>query len=191
MSLTNANGTFGGVISGTGGVYQYDAIGSLTLTGVNTFTGNAVIFGTLALSGNGSVADAYNVIDDGTFDISNTTNGASITSLNGNSNGNVNLGAQTLTLTNAFDEFDGVIAGSGGLTVAAGSETLGGANSYTGATTINAGGTLALTGTGSIGTSSDVIANGTFDISNTTGGAVHRFTLDGGNGNVSLGSRCH
>jgi fibronectin-binding autotransporter adhesin len=50
------------------------------LTGANTFTGNAAIFGgTLALSGNGSVADAYNVIDYGTFDISNTTNGASIT----------------------------------------------------------------------------------------------------------------
>ena len=179
--------TYAGAVSGTGGVYQYDAIGSLTLTGVNTFTGNAVIFGTLALSGNGSVADAYNVIDDGTFDISNTTNGASITSLNGNSNGNVNLGAQTLTLTNAFDEFDGVIAGSGGLTVAAGSETLGGANSYTGATTINAGGTLALTGTGSIGTSSDVIANGTFDISNTTGGASI-VSLDG-NGNVNLGAQ--
>ena len=179
--------TYAGAVSGTGGVYQYDAIGSLTLTGINTFTGNAVIFGTLALSGNGSVADAYNVIDDGTFDISNTTNGASITSLNGNSNGNVNLGAQTLTLTNAFDEFDGVIAGSGGLTVAAGSETLGGANSYTGATTINAGGTLALTGTGSIGTSSDVIANGTFDISNTTGGASI-VSLDG-NGNVNLGAQ--
>ena len=179
--------TYAGAVSGTGGVYQYDAIGSLTLTGVNTFTGNAVIFGTLALSGNGSVADAYNVIDDGTFDISNTTNGASITSLNGNSNGNVNLGAQTLTLTNAFDEFDGVIAGSGGLTVAAGGETLGGVNSYTGATAINAGGMLALTGTGSIGNSSNVIANGTFDISNTTGGASI-VSLDG-NGNVNLGAQ--
>jgi fibronectin-binding autotransporter adhesin len=180
--------TYDGVVSGTGGLYQYDDIGTLTLTGVNTFTGNAVIFGgTLALSGNGSVADAYNVIDDGTFDISATNNGASISSLNGSAASIVNLGAQTLTLTNAFDEFDGVIVGSGGLTVAAGGETLAGANAYTGATTINAGGMLALLGSGSIANSGDVIANGTFDISNTTNGASI-VSLDG-SGSVNLGAQ--
>jgi len=177
--------TYDGVVSGTGGLYQYNSVGTLTLTGANTFTGNAVIFGgTLALSGNGSVANAYNVVDDGTFDISNTS-GASIQSLTGN--GKVNLGAQTLTLSNAIDEFDGVMGGSGGLTVAAGGETLGGINTYTGVTTINAGGTLALTGAGSIANSSDVIANGMFDISNTTGGASIA-SLDG-SGNVNLGGQ--
>ena len=177
--------TYDGVVSGTGGLYQYNGVGTLTLTGVNTFTGNAVIFGgTLALSGNGSVANAYNVVDDGTFDISNTS-GTSIQSLTGT--GNVNLGAQTLTLSNAIDEFDGVIGGSGGLTVAAGGETLGGVNTYTGATTINAGGTLALINAGSIANSSDVIANGTFDISNTTNGASI-VSLDG-SGNVNLGAQ--
>ncbi len=138
------------------------------------------------MSGTGSIASSSDVSDNGTFDISNTTGGASI-KLAGWAPATVNLGAQTLTLTNAFDEFDGVIAGSGGLTVAAGGETLGGVNSYTGATAINAGGMLALTGTGSIGNSSDVIANGMFDISNTTGGASIVSLV--GNGNVNLGAQ--
>jgi len=185
--------TYAGVVSGTGGLYQYSATGTLTLTGASTFTGNAAIFGgTLALSGNGSVADAYNVIDYGTFDISNTTNGASIISLNGNSSGNVNLGAQTLTLTNAFDEFDGIIAGSGGLTVAAGNETLTGTNTYTGDTTIS-GGTLAITSGGSVASTANVIDNGALivdgvgsSITATGGGTPFQVGSNNGTGNGSL-----
>jgi len=150
--------TYAGAVSGTGGLYQY-ASGSLTLTSVSTFTGNAVIYGgTLALSGNGSIAEAYNVADYGTFDISNTANGASISSLAGS--GNVNLGTQTLTLTNAVDTFSGAISGGGGLTLSGGTETLTGANTYTGDTTIN-GGTLAFTNGGTVNSTGNVVDNGT------------------------------
>src|SRR6185503_663179 len=129
--------------------------------------------GTLALSGSGSIAtsskvDVANAA--GTFDISATTAGAMVTSLNGVANSHVTLGAQTLTLSNANDSYAGIIQGTGGLTLTAGTQTLTGTNTYTGTTTIN-GGTLALAGSGSIATSSRVdVANaaGTFDISATT-----------------------
>jgi outer membrane autotransporter protein len=54
----------------------------------------------------------------------------------------VALGSKTLTLSNASTTYNGVISGiGGGLTLAAGTQTLAGTNTYTGATTIN-GGTL-------------------------------------------------
>ncbi|WP_264986305.1 hypothetical protein, partial [Novacetimonas hansenii] len=77
----------------------------------------------------------------GTFDISGTTDGASIASLSGNSGGAVALGGETLTLTDAAGSFAGTIAGTGGVTLLDGRETLTGNNSYTGGTTIT-GGTL-------------------------------------------------
>ena len=64
-----------------------------------------------------------------------------ITTLSGVANSNVVLGGQTLTLSNAASTYDGVIGGTGGLTLTAGTQTLSGLNTYTGATTIN-GGTL-------------------------------------------------
>src|ERR1700677_1105071 len=61
-----------------------------------------------------------------------------------------------------------------------------GVNTYTGTTTINSGATLALAGSGTIATSSGVIANGTFDVSQTTGSSL--VTLSGG-GAVFLGGQ--
>jgi fibronectin-binding autotransporter adhesin len=152
--------TFNGVVSGAGSLYS-EGGGSLTLTGINTYTGYTYIAnGTLALSGTGSLANSNQLYDYGTFDISNTTSGASIVSLTGN--GAVNLGAQSLTLSNANAEFDGVIAGSGGLIVAAGYELLGGANTYTGGTTIGANGQLQLGVGGTTGSiTGDVADDGT------------------------------
>ena len=83
--------------------------------------------------------------------------------------------------------FGGAIDGMAGWTLTAGTaETLTGDNLYSGATTIN-GGTLVLSGTGSISASSDVIDDATFDISATTAGASIK-TLSG-TGNVTLGAR--
>jgi autotransporter-associated beta strand protein len=169
--------TFSGVISdaaaggGTLTIANSGTGGSVTLTGVNTYVGATTIDSgvTLALAGDGSIASSSKVTDNGTFDISGTTHGASIQSLAGT--GNVALGGQTLTLSHANDTFSGAIAGSGGVTVNGGTETLSGANTYTGATTIGSEGTLALSGTGSIASSSKVTDNGTFDISGTTNGA--------------------
>src|SRR5581483_11600155 len=105
--------------------------------------------GVLELTGAGSMANSSDIIDNGSFDISGSAAGASVTTLEGA--GGVGLGAQTLTLTNASGVFSGVIADGGafggvggGLTIGGGSETLTGTNTYTGLTTVNVGATLAL-----------------------------------------------
>ena len=176
--------TLADAIAGTDGLSKTD-LGTLVLTGANTYTGATTIGGgTLALSGTGSIATSSDVIDSGTFDISGTTSGASIVSLDGA--GNVSLGSQTLTLGNASGSFGGVASGAGGLTLAGGTETLTGANTYTGATTIS-GGTLKLSGAGSIAGSSGVADGGTFDISGTSGGAS--IASLSGTGAVTLGSQ--
>ena len=182
LTLSDASTTFSGTIGGTGGLTL--TAGTETLTGDNLYTGTTTINGgTLALSGTGSIAGSSDVIDNGTFDISATTSGASIVTLSGN--GTIKLGAETLTLSDASTTFSGTISGTGGLTLTAGAETLTGNNTYSGVTTIN-GGTLALKGSGSIAHSSDVIDDGTFDISATTSGASI-VTLSG-NGAVTLGA---
>jgi autotransporter-associated beta strand protein len=198
LTITGANETFSGVIAdgGIGGGTAGGLViagGEETLMGVNTYTGSTTIDprAGLALAGSGSIAASSGVTANGTFDISQTTSGASIASLSGA--GAAILGAQTLTLTNASGTFSGFISnggigGPGGnLIVAGGTETLTGVNSYTGATTINAGAALALGGSGSIATSSGVTANGVFDISQTTSGASIA-TLSG-SGAVALGGQ--
>ena len=181
----NNGGSFAGVVEdGSAGAATALTLagGTLTLTGDNLYTGVTTISGTLVLSGSGSIADSSDVVDDGTFDISATTSGASIVTLSGD--GTVGLGTETLTLSDASTTFSGAIDGSGGLTLTAGTETLTGTNLYTGVTTIN-GGTLKLSVAGSIAGSSDVDDDGTFDISATTSGASI-VTLSG-DGTVALG----
>ncbi|MEP9378736.1 autotransporter domain-containing protein [Aquabacter sp. CN5-332] len=157
LTLSNASGTFSGIIGGSGGLTLSG--GTQTLSGANTYTGATTITGgTLALSGAGSIAASSGVVANGTFDISGTTSGASIQSLSGT--GGVALGGQTLTLTNASGTFSGVISGSGALVLAGGSQTLTGANSYTGGTTVSSG-MLVLGSSRAAGTGAISLAGGT------------------------------
>lgn len=159
LAITAAADTFSGVISGPGNLAVTG--GTQTLTGDNTLTGQvAIIGGALALSGSGEVSQAARVIADGTFDISNATDGTSIRSLAGNG-----LGAENLTLTAADDLFSGVISGLGGLNLTAGTETLTGANTYSGETSIS-GGTLRAGATDTFSPNSvhNVLAGGVLDM---------------------------
>jgi fibronectin-binding autotransporter adhesin len=185
LTLSNAAGTFAGSIAGTGGVTVGG--GSETLTGTNGYTGTTLIGAgaTLLLSGAGSISTSGVLADDGYFSIAGVTAGASLISLSGA--GLVALGAQNLTLTNANDTFAGSIGGGGCVTVSGGTETLTGVNTYTGCTLIGPAASLALSGAGSIATSSSVADNGTFDISATTSGASVK-TLSGV-GAVALGNQ--
>lgn len=186
LTLTAAAGTFDGTMNGAGGGLTV-ASGAETLTGTNTYTGLTTVNAgaTLALTGTGSVSTSSHIIADGMFNISATSAGARITTLAGS--GTVELGGQRLTLTNASDTFSGVISGSNGITVAAGTETLTNANTYYGRTIVDAGANLTLTGAGNIANSAGVTANGVFDISGTTAG-VSAYSLDGG-GQVLLGAQ--
>jgi len=185
LTLTKANDSFSGSISGAGGLVL--AGGEEVLTGVNTYTGTTDIGAdaTLKLVDGGSIANSDSIRVAGTVDISGTSNGASIESLTGS--GRFILGAKTLTLTDAHDRFDGVISGSGDVTLTHGQEILGAVNTYTGRTTIGADANFVLTGEGAISQSSGVTNDGLLDISATNAGAS--ITTLSGNGRVSLGTQ--
>lgn len=202
LFITNGSTEFAGVIQGTGGLEVFG--GTQTLSGVNTYSNTTQIDAgaTLALKGSGSIANSASVTftpgAGGTFDISQTTSGASVNALvSFTADGIVALGSKTLTITSG-SFFGGVIqdggiaGGTGGNVVIANGATqqLFGTNAYTGTTTIAAGGELDLINfggsDGSIATSSNVIANGIFDITGLSGGTSIKSLS--GSGNVNLGA---
>lgn len=203
LDITNGSTEFAGSIQGTGGLEIVG--GTQTLSGINTYTNPTQIQGgaTLALKGNGSIATSLYVafvpgFGVATLDISQTNAGASVGGLyDPFSFGVVALGSKTLTITNG-SLFGGVIqdggigGGTGGSVVIANAATqsLFGTNTYTGTTTIAAGGELDLISSGgsdgSIATSSSVVANGIFDISGLSAGTSIKSLA--GSGNVNLGA---
>lgn len=202
LFITNGSTEFAGVIQGTGGLEVGG--GTQTLSGVNTYTNTTQIDAgaTLALKGAGSIANSASVTftpgAGGTFDISQTTSGTSVNALFSAAAGSVvALGSKTLTITSG-SFFGGVIqdggiaGGTGGNLVIANGATqqLYGTNTYTGTTTIASGGQLDLInfggGDGSIATSSNVIANGVFDITGLSGGTSIKSLS--GSGNVNIGA---
>ncbi len=120
--------------------------GTVAFTGINTYTGPTTINSgaTFALSGSGSITLSQYVLNNGTLDISGASAAAQINSLAGA--GNVILGGQTLTITDAGvdgnDIFTGTISGAGSLSLTGGVEIIDGTSTYTGGTTITSGGAL-------------------------------------------------
>ncbi|MEM1026838.1 MAG: autotransporter-associated beta strand repeat-containing protein [Planctomycetota bacterium] len=162
----SADRTFGGFFIGSNDL-TLSGSGALTLTGASSSTGTFNINGTstlrLANSFGTTLADSADVTigTDGTLalDIDETIGGLSGT-------GNVDLGASTLTVTEAGG-YDGLVTGSGGLTFDLGSgnsftlssEINTRENTYTGPTTITSGG-LTITGGRAIGDESAVTVDG-------------------------------
>jgi autotransporter-associated beta strand protein/T5SS/PEP-CTERM-associated repeat protein len=162
-----ADYTFDGVISGAGQVNSFGD-GTLTFTAANTYTGaTGVGSGTLALTGNGSIAASSGLyLEFATFDISGVDGGGtSLRDLTGS--GTVNLGNNNLTITNGSGQaYYGAIQGAGGLHVANGQMTLDGDNRYTGGTIIDANGRLVIGDGGTTGSiTGNVVDNGVFAFS--------------------------
>ena len=172
--------------------------GSLAFAGLST-AGSATITNNLSLSfedtstaGNAAIANNAG----GTVNFSNSTGPAGDKKLSAGSIagvGNYVLGAVQLTVggNDLSTNVSGVISGAGGALVktGAGTMTLSGHNTYSGGTTVNAG-TLALTGAGTLGAATGVLAvnGGTLDLGGTsqtvgamtlTGGTITNGTLTG------------
>lgn len=164
----NASTTFGGDISGVGGLTK-TGTGVFTLSGNNSFTGDTTVAGgTLTLAGGNAISDSSHVsISSGTLALSASE---TIGSLSGVGGTFVNLGANTLTAggDNTSTTFGGVISGSGQFhKEGAGTMTLSGANTLTGTMSLDQGG-LTIAGAGTLGASTvNLFVQGTLDLGTT------------------------
>lgn len=177
---------YSGILSGSGDLTKQGA-GILTLSGVNTYTGDTNVSSGILRAG---AADAFGdgsattVASGATLDLNNFNQ--TLGSLAGS--GNVTLGSATLNVgsNNASSTFSGGIDGTGGLTKQGnGTLTLSGANTYGGSTDVS-NGTLQAGVANAFGTdSATTVASGaTLDLNgfNQTLGSL------AGSGDVALGS---
>lgn len=173
-TFTNA-GTVNGLVSNTrsltstgtlAGGLDNTATGTANLAG--TVNGKLINAGTITLTGTLTGTAALDQEAGASFDIDGQL--ASLGSISGS--GEIILGGGGLTIggDNADTTFAGIISGTGTVTKnGTGTQTLTGQNSYAGTTTIS-GGTLALTGSGSLASSSISITSG--GTLSTDGGAL-------------------
>ncbi|MBU0793979.1 MAG: autotransporter-associated beta strand repeat-containing protein, partial [Alphaproteobacteria bacterium] len=163
------------------------------------FTGTGdvdVLAGTTLLSGDNSAFAGGFSIEGGKLILASVTNAVSTTvgtegtlqigngGTSGSLNGDiVNNGSLVFDRSDALHH-NRVISGTGDLTIAGGIITLSGMNTFTGATTIDTGATLALSNQGRVNQSSLVTVNGTFDV---TEGSAPRINDIAGSGTVLLG----
>lgn len=151
--INNNSSTYGGVLSGAGGLTKSGA-GTLTLSGSNSFTG-----GTRISSGTLSIGNA-NALVGSTLDMNSGDSGAVTFSQASNIGGltgsrSLANGGNMLTIggNNASTTYSGVLSGAGGLTKSGtGTLTLSNATIYSGITNVT-NGLLAISGSGSIANS--------------------------------------
>ncbi|MBT2766685.1 autotransporter domain-containing protein [Stenotrophomonas sp. ISL-67] len=176
-------GTFNGVIEGAGGIEKRHS-GTLTLGGVNTYSGDTTISdGTLALGAGGSLAatSAVNLSGaDAGFDISAATADLTIGSLAGVAGSTVTLGARSLSTggDNRSTQYTGAMTGTGSLTkTGSGTLTLTGSNDYGKANV--SGGTLAIQSGGTVSSTGTGIIDGAVDTQVTVDGVGSTWTSSG------------
>ena len=178
------NGTDSAILGGTVGLNK-TTTGTVTLSGVNTYTGlTSVSAGTLALGVNNSLAAASNLsVSGGNFNIGTFNDTVAGVQLTG---GTITGTTGTLTSSSAFDLENGTVTAILGGTLGAnktttGTVTLSGVNTYTGLTTVSAG-TLDLSGSGTLGatTATLTVNGGTLDLGGTSPNSLGTVTFNGG-----------
>jgi autotransporter-associated beta strand protein len=169
------------------GMLTKAGLGTLTLTGANTYTGGTLVTGGLI---NFNAANNFGTgaitLDGGGLQwaTGTTTDISAQLGAIGSNGGSFDTNGNNVSFASG-------LVGSGSVTkTGAGTLTLAGTSSYTGATIVNAG-TLALTGTGSIAASRGVSvgASAAFDISGTTAGATIATLAGVAGATVDLGSK--
>ena len=180
--------TLANAITGGGGVIKDDTT-TLTLSGINTYTGGTTLAaGILAISSDANLGGTAGALafTGGTIDA--TTGFASARGVTLNTSGTIEVDDTGNALALSGIIADGA-GGAGSLTkTGIGTLTLSAAESYTGSTTIT-GGTLALSGAGSLAASSGVADNAIFDISGTAGTSVKTLSGTSSAATVALGAQ--
>ena len=154
--------------------------GGVTVTAANTYTGATTVASgaSLTLSGNGSIASSSGARIDGILVVAGNAP-AQLTTLSGN--GGVTLANQGLVLKQAAGTFAGTIGGTGDLTIAGGTETLSGTNTFAGTVNVNHGATLQVSSDANLGNASNAIALDAGTLRTTASFATNRaLTLNDG-----------
>ncbi len=142
---------YAGVISGTGGLIKAGE-GTLTLTGINSFSGGTTVSeGRLLIGGGSSLSDTVGTLVMAGAILELMDSDETVGGLSGA--GAVTLNSYCLTVAGATSTaFSGSISGTGCLTkTGPGTLTLSGASSYSGGTNVSEG-TVALGAAGALGT---------------------------------------
>jgi autotransporter-associated beta strand protein len=188
------NTTLQGVISGLGGLAKQGS-GTLTLSAANTYQDTTVVLAGALVAGAPNVLTTTRALQVGsgaTFDLNNNNQQIGLLSDYLGGGGSVLLGSATLSLgnDNFSATFSGAISGSGSLSkLGTTTQTLSGANTYTGPTLVS-GGTLRAGKINTLPSASNVgVASGAIlDLNNLNQTIGSLSDISGGGGAVSLGS---
>ncbi len=189
--------TLSAIVSGSGSLTKAGS-GVLLLSAANSYTGTTTInAGTLRLSGGAAIADTSPVTfanaSGAVLDLAGSSETVGSLSGGGALGGNVTLGSGTLTVggNNASTTYLGALSGTGGIVKSGtGALTLTGANSFSGATAINAG-ILQLSGGAALSPSTAVTLAGAAGVALDLAGSnasIGSLAGGGSGGNVTLGS---
>jgi fibronectin-binding autotransporter adhesin len=182
-SVSNGSGTvqIDAILAGSSNLTKTQA-GTLILGGANTYTGTTSIqAGTLQLGSSGNLASTSDLdLVGGTFNLNSRSQTLGVFSINGSgtvTTGTLSAGSYTVNAT-AASAINAAMTGNGALTKSGtGTLTLGGSNSFTGGTTIDAGGLTV--GTGGVLGGAVTLNAGTLTNS-ATNGITGNVTIAGG-----------